>query len=110
MQRVSGIGTAVVLTGCAFMIHAGLAQAQVEGAVQYPPPSAGKDAQPPPPAGMVPQTVSPRRIELGVSGSSSPFANHDYQLRLHTGAGGFTLPKPAPLDPSAESPPTAAGN
>ena len=46
--------------------------AQVGGAVQYPPASVGEDAQPPPPAGMVPQSMSPRRIELGVSGPSEP--------------------------------------
>lgn len=45
--------------------------AELEGAVQYPPPSIGKDAQPPAPAGMVEQPLSPRRIELGVSGSSA---------------------------------------
>ena len=44
--------------------------AELEGALQYPPPSVGQDAQPPPPARMVPQPVSPRRIEMGVSGSS----------------------------------------
>ena len=43
--------------------------AELEGALQYPPPSIGKDAQPPAPAGMVRQPMSPRRIELGVSGS-----------------------------------------
>jgi hypothetical protein len=46
--------------------------AELEGALQYPPPSVGEDAQPPPPARTVPQLVSPRRIELGVSGSSPP--------------------------------------
>jgi len=46
--------------------------AELEGALQYPPVSIGADAQPPPPARMVPQIVSPRRIELGVSGSSFP--------------------------------------
>ena len=46
--------------------------AEIEGALQYPPPSVGEDAQPPPPARTVPQLVSPRRIELGVSGSSPP--------------------------------------
>jgi hypothetical protein len=46
--------------------------AELEGALQYPPPSIGKDAQPPAPAGMVRQPMSPRRIELGVSGSSPP--------------------------------------
>ena len=44
--------------------------AELEGALQYPPPSIGKDAQPPAPAGMVRQPMSPRRIELWVSGSS----------------------------------------
>jgi hypothetical protein len=46
--------------------------AELDGALQYPPPSIGQDAQPPPPAKTVPQLVSPRRIELGISGSSAP--------------------------------------
>jgi hypothetical protein len=46
--------------------------AELEGALQYPPPSVGEDAQPPPPARTVPQLVTPRRIELGISGSSPP--------------------------------------
>ena len=46
--------------------------AELEGALQYPPPSVGEDAQPPSPARMVPQLVSPRRIQLGLSGSSPP--------------------------------------
>ena len=46
--------------------------AEIEGALQYPPPSVGEDAQPPPLAKTVPQLVTPRRIELGVSGSSPP--------------------------------------
>lgn len=45
---------------------------ELEGALQYPPPSVGEDAQPPPPAKTVPQFVSPRRIEWGISGSSAP--------------------------------------
>jgi hypothetical protein len=49
----------------------GAAGADLEGAVQYPPPSIAKDAQPPPPAGMMRQPVSPRRIELRASGSST---------------------------------------
>jgi hypothetical protein len=44
---------------------------EVEGAVEYPPPSVGQDAQPPPPAKTVPRLVSPRRIELGINGSSA---------------------------------------
>jgi hypothetical protein len=46
--------------------------AELEGALQYPPPSVGEDAQPQPSGKMVPQLVSPKRIELGVSGSSPP--------------------------------------
>ena len=44
--------------------------AELEGALQYPPRSVGQDAQPPPPAKTVPQLVSPRRIELGISGQA----------------------------------------
>jgi hypothetical protein len=44
--------------------------AELEGALQYPPASAGQDAQPPPPARMVPQPVEPSRTELGFSGSA----------------------------------------
>src|SRR5947209_16873208 len=52
------------------LITLSTANSQVGGAVQYPPASVGEDAQPPPPARMAPQSVSPRRIELGVSGPS----------------------------------------
>jgi hypothetical protein len=55
--------------------------AELEGALQYPPPSVGEDAQPPPPARTVPQLVSPRRIELGVSGSSPPPGTQLFLLR-----------------------------
>ena len=54
--------------------------AEIEGALQYPPPSVGEDAQPPPPARMVPQTVSPRRTEFGASGSSLPPRNQPFLL------------------------------
>jgi hypothetical protein len=56
----------------AFALGADTRSAELEGALQYPPPSVGEDAQPPPPAKTVPQLVSPRRIELGISGSSAP--------------------------------------
>jgi hypothetical protein len=55
--------------------------AELEGALQYPPPSVGEDAQPPPPARMVPQLVSPRRIELGFSGSSPPPGTQLFLIR-----------------------------
>ena len=64
----SALVAAIVL---AVLMAARSAYAQVDGAVQYPPASAGKDAQPPPPAGMVPPVVSPRRYELGISGSGA---------------------------------------
>ena len=49
----------------AFSLGANARGTELEGALQYPPPSVGEDAQPPPPARTVPQLVSPRRIELG---------------------------------------------
>jgi hypothetical protein len=68
-------GAFVVIIGFIALVDLGVAYAQVEGAVQYPPPSVGEDAQPPPPARMVPKIVLPRRLELGISGSSQPPAN-----------------------------------
>ena len=62
----------VAVIGFALLLGLGAASAQTVGAVQSPPASVGEDAQPPPPARTVPQLVSPRRIELGVSGSSPP--------------------------------------
>jgi hypothetical protein len=74
--------------------------AELEGALQYPPPSIGKDAQPAAPAGMVRQPVSPRQIELGVSGSSvapsiqkfrilpSPGWGEPAEPRFQSGSGG----------------------
>ena len=47
-------------------------------------------AQPPPPVRMVPQSMSPRRIELGVSGSSE---RPDHAIRgVHPRAWEFPLP------------------
>jgi hypothetical protein len=60
----------VTVIGSALLIRLSAAIAQVVGAVQYPPASVGEDAQPPPPARMAPQSLSPRRIELGFSGQS----------------------------------------
>lgn len=78
--------------------------AQIGGALQYPPPSIGEDARPPPPAGMVPRAVSPRRIELGISGSSQPPAG--YGFRVHAPAETDLLSKKAPsrLDASPTPP------
>ena len=75
-------GTVMPKLGCFQLMAATLAfvmlvgaearSAEPEGAFRYPPPSVGQDAQPPPPAKTVPRLVSPRRIELGISGSSAP--------------------------------------
>ena len=73
-------GRLIAVIGAAVIMTANLAHAQVDGAVQYPPASVGKDAQPPPPAGMVPQSIAPRRIELGISGSSQPPAAYPSRL------------------------------
>jgi hypothetical protein len=76
MHKLIDFGIRIALIGSAVLVGSSVAYAQIGGALQYPPSSVGEDAQPPPPAGMVPQTVSPRRIELGVSGSSQPPANY----------------------------------
>ena len=65
----------------AFSLGADARGTELEGALQYPPPSVGEDAQPPPPARAVPQLVSPRRIELGVSGSSPPPGTQLFLIR-----------------------------
>ena len=60
----------VAVIGCALLIGSRTVNAQFGGALQYPPASVGEDAQPPPPARMAPQSMSPRRIDLGFSGPS----------------------------------------
>jgi hypothetical protein len=68
--------TWLILTATALMsvslIQPQVRAAELEGALQYPPSSVGEDVQPPPPARMLPQPVSPWRVELGISGSSTP--------------------------------------
>jgi hypothetical protein len=85
----------VAVVGSALLIGLDTANAQIGGAVQYPPASVGEDAQPPPPARMAPQSMSPRRIELGVSGSSE---RPDHAIR--------GVRRPASPTP----PPTLSGN
>ena len=72
MHKLSYLHLSAVALAFAGLVGVEARSAEVEGALQYPPPSVGEDAQPPPPARTVPQLVSPRRIELGVSGSSPP--------------------------------------
>jgi hypothetical protein len=77
---------------------AGALGAELQGALQFPPRSVGEDAQPPPPARMLPQPVSPWRIELGVSGSSEPPNTQRF----------YTL-SPLRWDGPGAPPPSAAG-
>ena len=72
--------TAALLTSVG-LIQPQVRAAELEGALQYPPPSVGEDVQPPPPARMLPQPVSPWRVELGVSGSSMPPSTQRFYIR-----------------------------
>jgi hypothetical protein len=111
-HKLIGFGVLVSIVGCAVLavlIDSSLADAKIEGALQYPPSSVGEDAQPPPPARMVPQIVSPRRIELGVSGSSQPPVHHPYRVR--SPADIDRLPTQRPLLGTSPVPaPTTGGN
>jgi hypothetical protein len=93
--RRSTRGALFAVVGSALLIGLGTSNAQIGGAVQYPPASVGEDAQPPPPARMAPQSMSPRRIELGVSGSSE---RPDHAVR-------GVRPRASPTPP-----PTLSGN
>jgi hypothetical protein len=108
MCSQTGFGTLVVIIALVFLVDSGVVHGQIEGAVQYPPLSIGEDAQPPPPARMVPQLVSPRRSEFGASGSSSPPENPGYRIHPDTDR----LPmQPAPLNgASPVPPPTRSGD
>ncbi len=108
MYNRTGFSALVAIIGFIAVADLGVAYAQIEGAVQYPPPSIGKDAHPPPPAGMVPK-ITPRRFELGTSGSSLPPTDPPYRIPQD----GDRLPEqPAPLSSAASSLPlpTDRGN
>jgi hypothetical protein len=109
MYNQTGVGTLVAIIGFIALFDPGVADAQIEGAVQYPPPSIGADAQPPPPAGMVPKIVSPRRLELGASQSSLVLINPPY--RNYQEGDPFPM-RPVPVGGDAWSPrlPTERGN
>ena len=103
-----GVGALVAIIGCVALIDPGVAYAQIEGAVQYPPLSIGEDAQPPPPARMVPKIIPPRRLELGVSWSSLALTNPPY--RIYQDGDQFPM-RPAPLGGASPVPlPTERGN
>ena len=110
MHKQIGFGMLIAIISAAVPVDSTVAYAQIEGALQYPPPSVGEDAQPPPPAGMVPQTVSPRRIELGISGSSQPPVNRPYRVHQPTDTDRFFLPRAPSLGASPVPPPIVGGN
>ena len=107
MLKMTGIAGFAAMIGFALLIVPNIAKAQIEGAVQYPPVSIGEDAQPPPPARMALQSVSPRRIELGTSGSSQ-VPNILYPIRSRLDIDG-SIRAGAPLFPSSPTPPASAG-
>ena len=78
------LGVAMLAATIAIQIGFSDAHAQVSGAVQYPPPEVAEDVQPPPAARMVPKVVFPRRIELGISGSSQAPAGFGNRVRPPT--------------------------
>ena len=60
MRNQTDFGKLIAVIGFVVLIGEGVAHGQIDGAVQYPPLSIGEDAQPPAPAKMVPQPISPR--------------------------------------------------
>lgn len=107
MLKMTQIDRIAAVVGSVLLIASSVANAQIEGAVQYPPISVGEDAQPPPPARMAPRSVSPRRIELGASGSSQVPANNLYRIRSRLDVDGFIQPG-APLLRSSPTPASPA--
>jgi hypothetical protein len=95
------LGLLTAAIGSAALIGSSDTRAQVGGALQYPPASVGEDAQPPSPALTVPQIVSSRRTELGVSGSSQPPAGYGSRAYPTTGIEPPFWLGPLPAPPSA---------
>jgi hypothetical protein len=103
---LTGFNTLIAIIGFVVLIGPGVAHGQIDGAVQYPPLSIGEDAQPPPPAKMVPQPISPRQVEFSVSGSSLPPLKPLYRIQPNADR----LPmQPAPLDGASPVPPPTRG-
>ena len=98
MSKPTSLYLFPALVAFAGLIGTDARSAELEGALQYPPLSVGEDAQPPPPARMLPQPVSPWRIELGVSGSSVPLSTQR-----------FYLLSPPRLDKPGAPPPSESG-
>ena len=80
MHRMTWLADLAAVLTSGGLIGSQAQAAELEGALQYPPASVGEDVQPPPPARMVSQPLSPRRIELGVSGSSVPPGTQQFRV------------------------------
>jgi hypothetical protein len=108
MCNQTDFGTLIAIIGFIVLIDLGVAHGQIGGAVQYPPMSIGADAQPPPPARMVPELASPRRVEFGGGGSSLPPVNPSYPI--YSNADPLPM-QPVPLSSTGlEPPPTRTGH
>ena len=100
MNKLSRLKLFAAVLAFAGLIRADARSAELEGALQYPPLSVGEDAQPPPPARMVQQAISPRKTELGASGSSLPPRNQP-----------FLIHRPVPSHgPGTSAPSSSDGN
>jgi hypothetical protein len=104
LRNQTDFGTLIAIIGYVVLIGPGVAHGQIDGAVQYPPLSIGEDAQPPPPARMVPQRISPRQVEFGVSGSSLPPLKPPYRI-IQLNADRLPM-QPEPLDGASPVPPS----
>jgi hypothetical protein len=65
MLKPSCLHLSAAALAFAALVSAEARGAEIEGALQYPPPSVGEDAQPPPPAKIVPQLVTPATHRIG---------------------------------------------
>jgi hypothetical protein len=63
MQKLSYFHLSAAVLAFAALAGVEARSAELEGALQYPPPSVGEDVPPPPAARTVPQLVSPKRID-----------------------------------------------
>jgi hypothetical protein len=61
MPKLSYLHLSAAVLAFAGLVGADARSAEIEGALQYPPPSVGEDAQPPPPARTVPPPMLPLR-------------------------------------------------
>jgi hypothetical protein len=110
MHKLIGFGVLAAIIESAVLVDSSVAHAQIEGALQYPPQSIGEDAQPPPPARTVPQPVSPRQTELGVSGSSQLPGSYPNRVNSHADSDRLPMQLAPRVGASPLPPPTSAGN